>query len=307
MAPASSAQREPSMEEILASIRRIIEDSDATQKRPDDPPARVAANEPLAAAKAEVEAFRAELRPVPEVALERHVVTPPAPAHAVELPLKAFRLAEVQAQVARETAAQFKAPEPPEPKAPEPEKRPVTLADVQQQLAKETVAVAAPTDRPRRADGSNSHTRQFASVEARPERPREPVALDVRREEPSPQASVVPAPAGRDHAQARDHFARLPAARSPRRSASSPRPLPRAARRPSTTWPSRCCARCCRIGWTTICRSSSSGWCARKSSAWRAASNRRSIGRTGRERRREAAFSLSDPRLAHASERCWLS
>jgi cell pole-organizing protein PopZ len=33
MAQASSAQREPSMEEILASIRRIIEDSD-TYRRP---------------------------------------------------------------------------------------------------------------------------------------------------------------------------------------------------------------------------------------------------------------------------------
>ena len=32
MATASSAQREPSMEEILASIRRIIEDSDTGRK-----------------------------------------------------------------------------------------------------------------------------------------------------------------------------------------------------------------------------------------------------------------------------------
>ena len=35
MATASSAQREPSMEEILASIRRIIEDND-TGKKPGD-------------------------------------------------------------------------------------------------------------------------------------------------------------------------------------------------------------------------------------------------------------------------------
>ena len=34
MAQASSAQREPSMEEILASIRRIIEDSDGGRKQP---------------------------------------------------------------------------------------------------------------------------------------------------------------------------------------------------------------------------------------------------------------------------------
>ena len=36
MAQASSAQREPSMEEILASIRRIIEDNDAGRKQPDE-------------------------------------------------------------------------------------------------------------------------------------------------------------------------------------------------------------------------------------------------------------------------------
>ncbi|RUX45381.1 DUF2497 domain-containing protein, partial [Mesorhizobium sp. M7A.F.Ca.CA.002.09.1.1] len=36
MATASSAQREPSMEEILASIRRIIEDSDGGRKQPGD-------------------------------------------------------------------------------------------------------------------------------------------------------------------------------------------------------------------------------------------------------------------------------
>src|SRR5215218_5541214 len=142
MAPASSAQREPSMEEILASIRRIIEDSDAAQKRPDELPARFPANEPAPAAKAEIEAFRAELRPIPEVAVEQRPPAPPIsetaftsarasePVQVTELPSKAFRLAEVQAQVAREAGAQ--------PKAPEPEKRPVTMADVQRQLAKET-------------------------------------------------------------------------------------------------------------------------------------------------------------------------
>jgi len=50
MVPVNSAQREPSMEEILASIRRIIEDSDSTRKVP----------EPTEAG--EVDAFRAELR-----------------------------------------------------------------------------------------------------------------------------------------------------------------------------------------------------------------------------------------------------
>jgi cell pole-organizing protein PopZ len=59
MAQANSAQREPSMEEILASIRRIIEDSD-TAKEP-----VAAAPEPASAPSGsviEVESFRADLR-----------------------------------------------------------------------------------------------------------------------------------------------------------------------------------------------------------------------------------------------------
>ncbi|TIT45823.1 MAG: DUF2497 domain-containing protein, partial [Mesorhizobium sp.] len=36
MATASSVQREPSMEEILASIRRIIEDNDTGRKQPEE-------------------------------------------------------------------------------------------------------------------------------------------------------------------------------------------------------------------------------------------------------------------------------
>ena len=64
MATASSAQREPSMEEILASIRRIIEDSDTGRKpagemdelRQDLELAPTPAPEP------DVDAFRAELR-----------------------------------------------------------------------------------------------------------------------------------------------------------------------------------------------------------------------------------------------------
>lgn len=63
MAQASSAQREPSMEEILASIRRIIEDSDQVGRKPGeglqrfDPP-----GERSEGAVIEVDAFRAELR-----------------------------------------------------------------------------------------------------------------------------------------------------------------------------------------------------------------------------------------------------
>ncbi|WP_421912672.1 DUF2497 domain-containing protein [Mesorhizobium sp.] len=68
MATASSAQREPSMEEILASIRRIIEDSDSGRKpagEADEPRQDLGHDLDLASAPApvqEVDAFRAELR-----------------------------------------------------------------------------------------------------------------------------------------------------------------------------------------------------------------------------------------------------
>ena len=67
MAQAGSAQREPSMEEILASIRRIIEDSDGTQE-----PATHAGVQPEENIDegldetGDVEHFRAELNEAPQ-------------------------------------------------------------------------------------------------------------------------------------------------------------------------------------------------------------------------------------------------
>lgn len=63
MAQAGSVQREPSMEEILASIRRIIEDSDGGQAQP-QAAARLADNaEDVENDGTDVEHFRAELKP----------------------------------------------------------------------------------------------------------------------------------------------------------------------------------------------------------------------------------------------------
>lgn len=61
MGPASSAQREPSMEEILASIRRIIEDSDSARGPVGQGDAPVSSPQPENSV-IEVDAFRAELR-----------------------------------------------------------------------------------------------------------------------------------------------------------------------------------------------------------------------------------------------------
>ncbi|TPI31443.1 DUF2497 domain-containing protein [Mesorhizobium sp. B3-1-6] len=83
MATASSAQREPSMEEILASIRRIIEDSDTGRKQPAEAGELRQDLEPAAVSvpTVEVDAFRSEL-------------------HADAGPRKPATLAEVQAQLA---------------------------------------------------------------------------------------------------------------------------------------------------------------------------------------------------------------
>jgi cell pole-organizing protein PopZ len=117
MAQASSAQREPSMEEILASIRRIIEDSDTARKQEDelqpvrqepDFPAR--AVESAARSVVEVDAFRAELRSTPEAAQAAPEVAPEK---------KPVTLAEVQARIARERQSGAAAPvaDNPEPQA----------------------------------------------------------------------------------------------------------------------------------------------------------------------------------------------
>lgn len=117
MATASSAQREPSMEEILASIRRIIEDSDNGRKQPLEADELRQDLEPASneAPAADVDAFRADLHAAPEirkpVALAEAVVSSPEPVIArVEAPPRAdpvapkatLTLAEVSARIAAE-------------------------------------------------------------------------------------------------------------------------------------------------------------------------------------------------------------
>ena len=90
MAQASSVPaREPSMEEILASIRRIIEDSDNPQSanatpetaQAGDDPAAIESRDPTDTGSADVEAFRSELTAVDqetELRQEFPAETPPA-------------------------------------------------------------------------------------------------------------------------------------------------------------------------------------------------------------------------------------
>ncbi|QPC92558.1 PopZ family protein [Mesorhizobium sp. INR15] len=125
MATASSAQREPSMEEILASIRRIIEDSDTGRKQPDEADGLRQDLEPAAIASPapEVDAFRAELHAEPEV---RRPAT----------------LADVQAQLsaADPMIARMEMPARSEPA---PARAPVRLADVSARIAAEPIAPVA--------------------------------------------------------------------------------------------------------------------------------------------------------------------
>ncbi|MER8913421.1 PopZ family protein [Mesorhizobium sp. M0761] len=128
MATASSAQREPSMEEILASIRRIIEDSDTGRKLPGDADELRQDLVPAAGPVLDVEAFRSEL-------------------HSSTESKKPVTLAEVQAQLAEPVVARLEPRSEPSPVKPAiaanattaapPAHAPMTLAEVSAKIASE--------------------------------------------------------------------------------------------------------------------------------------------------------------------------
>ena len=133
MATASSAQREPSMEEILASIRRIIEDSDTGRKQPGeaDEPRQDLEPESGVGPVPDVEAFRADLHAAPEVR-------------------KSVKLAEVQA-LATTTEPVIGRMEAPVRSELTPAKPSMTLAEVSARVAAEPTppaAAEAPATRP---------------------------------------------------------------------------------------------------------------------------------------------------------------
>lgn len=105
MAQASSVQREPSMEEILASIRRIIEDSDTARKGTleDELPGE-AEDAPVESAVIEVNAFRSELHEGRGGAADLFEPEPAQPE-----PARPVTLAEVQARIAAEAPVEQEA------------------------------------------------------------------------------------------------------------------------------------------------------------------------------------------------------
>jgi len=128
MATASSAQREPSMEEILASIRRIIEDSDGGRKQPGEADELRQDLAPSADSIPDVEAFRADLHAAPDAR-------------------KPITLAEVQAQLppAEPVIARMETPVRSDPV---PAKPSLTLAEVSARVAAEPAKMDAPAARP---------------------------------------------------------------------------------------------------------------------------------------------------------------
>ena len=126
MATASSVQREPSMEEILASIRRIIEDSDPGRKQPEQSvePRQDLEPAPVEETDTQVDAFRAELRVVPEAK-------------------KPFTLADVQAKMAAEHPVAEVAKEEFYDASPSPQP-PLTFAGVDAQVTADAPGIDAP-------------------------------------------------------------------------------------------------------------------------------------------------------------------
>ena len=188
MATASSAQREPSMEEILASIRRIIEDSDTGRKQPTDAAdlRQDSQPSPVAAPVAEVDAFRSELRA--ETAAPRKPVT----------------LAEVQAQLAAADPEVERVADSPEPMKTAP--APTTLVELK--IAAESdapVAQIAPAaaSAPQSADTIVADWRREiaaaggATVTAKPTMSASETAPPVEIDEDEAGAPAVDAPVAR--------------------------------------------------------------------------------------------------------------
>lgn len=168
MVQTGSAQREPSMEEILASIRRIIEDSDTVQQpgaadlaKLDAAPAAAGADD--MPRESEVEAFRAELD---DTGIN------PEPARS------SMSMAEIQASAA------VVPPVMPEPKAAE-----IHPFNAVSKPAFDTVQ-STPSTREDEDDGPEAHS-EDASFEARVE----PVLPD---EKPAVSPAIAAAPAAGD-------------------------------------------------------------------------------------------------------------
>lgn len=147
MVPASSAQREPSMEEILASIRRIIEDNDTGRAPSDDAAPAQDAADATESTVIEVDAFRSELRTPPVEPMETVASPPSVPDR------KPATLADVKAQIVEEARAAPAQRWTPAGTAPV---RPEDFADETPQAANQSSPVSAHSAVPAWNDGKAS-------------------------------------------------------------------------------------------------------------------------------------------------------
>ncbi|TIS99669.1 DUF2497 domain-containing protein, partial [Mesorhizobium sp.] len=229
MATASSVQREPSMEEILASIRRIIEDNDTGRKQPEEEndllqdlasvtvPAPAAGGTPAPAGETppEVDAFRAELRPgfdARRPATLAEVQTAPSVAEPViarmEPPVRSYPV-PVKAPVTLARAAGGPAPAAkPDATATVAETTDRIVADWRREIAAVGEAMtAAKPDRPevRLAPDAEPKTEVFedaAEPAFEPASPRSGLALPTASEAPSTRPSILSEHRGRQVAAA---------------------------------------------------------------------------------------------------------
>ncbi|MGX5841938.1 PopZ family protein [Mesorhizobium sp. ArgA1] len=185
MATASSAQREPSMEEILASIRRIIEDSDTGRKQPGDADELRQDLAPAAGPASDVEAFRSEL-------------------HSAAESKKPVTLAEVQAQLAEPVVTRLEPrsePAPVKPATPAnpapatvapPAHAPMTLAEVSARIASES-APAGKAEAPARPKAETTDSivtdwrREIAAVGSQAKPAEAGTPLEIGPQEIKPQ------------------------------------------------------------------------------------------------------------------------
>lgn len=145
--PSSAQQREPSMEEILASIRRIIEDSDTVRAAADEQvaaPVEALAPQPQ---KLEIEAFRAGLDDPEQEAAS---ATAEAENDIAEMPadIPAFSSAQAMTQPAVTPAEVADGPEPASsPALSRPQEQPATPSEPAVESRPATAIVSDSTGR----------------------------------------------------------------------------------------------------------------------------------------------------------------
>ena len=192
MATSSSAQREPSMEEILASIRRIIEDNDAGRKQPGEVDYSRTEPDPVDQTVIEVDAFRSELRTPPVESRPQSVesrVQPIATAASGperrEVPeKKSLTLADVQAQISAEAGV-----------TPAPRWNPEKPAAPERSAAEERVRIAIDAARAKRDEAARVAADEMAAKAGPSSNEQVPASSPAARtvEVEKPAAASVPA------------------------------------------------------------------------------------------------------------------